>query len=304
MKTLKLLDRLSRNATLLFEVINELGNGSGSRDRGYIYASRQYMADRLHCSTRTITRAMLELKRAGYVHERRMGRGLNNRIYIAAIQSGNNEGGNKSAGTEAETICQVKSGQIVTSHNNPYIDKNTSTSIYPQGISQNDKTEQSAEKPAFVTPAGKSENSQDKRQDRTKHASTPRSPRFDRIARKMAARSKYYALLSARLKLSEPEYWAGNFCEFRDEYEAVVSSTRVIANAMSSGRKIAVNGALLHPEEYWLPLNAALTPEVIWEAMSRWNTARMNGAIRNPNAYLLAVIYNACVDRQLARDVV
>lgn len=291
MKTLKLLDRLSRNATLLFEVINELGNGSGSRDRGYIYASRQYMADRLKCSTRTITRTMHELKAAGYIAEKRMGRGLNNRIYIVERYQRGNDGTRN---------CPVKNGQIVTSQYNSLRDKINNTSILPQDSKSDDPTTDPA---MIATPASGIENSLS-RHDRTKTASTPRSPRIDRKARKLEAREKYLGLLAARLRLSDAAFWASNYCEYRDEYEAVVSLARLIANAIGSGRKIAVNGALLYPEDYWQPLQAALSPDVIWEVLTRWDIARTRADIRNSNAYLLAVIYNACVDRQLARDVV
>ena len=292
MGTMKLLDNLSRNATVLFEVLCELSNCKSSRDRGYTYASRQYLADRLKCSTRTITRTMQELKRAGYVTEKRMGRGLNNRIYIAAVRI-------ETEATAGGAICPVKNGQIVTSQYNPLRDKINNTSILPQDSKSDDPTTD----PAMIATPASDENSLS-RHDRTKHASTPRSPRIDRKARKLEARKKYLGLLAARLRLSDAAFWASNYCEYRDEYEAVVSLARLIANAIGSGRKIAVNGALLYPEDYWQPLQAALAPDVIWEVLTRWDIARTRADIRNSNAYLLAIVYNACVDRQLARDVV
>lgn len=290
MGTMKLLDNLSRNATVLFEVLCELSNCRSSRDRGYTYASRQYLADRLKCSTRTITRTMHELKAAGYIVEKRMGRGLNNRIYIV----GRNQHGN-----DGTRNCPVKNGHSVASQYNPLRDKINNTSILPQDSKSDDPTTD----PAMIATPASDENSLS-RHDRTKHASTPRSPRIDRKARKLEARKKYLGLLAARLRLSDAAFWASNYCEYRDEYEAVVSLARLIANAIGSGRKIAVNGALLYPEDYWQPLQAALSPDVIWEVLTRWDIARTRADIRNSNAYLLAVIYNACVDRQLARDVV
>ena len=73
---------IGRTAALLYQVLRELSSGEGSRARGYVYAGREYLAEICRCSDRTVRRALRELSDAGLIRDVRMGRGLNNRIYL------------------------------------------------------------------------------------------------------------------------------------------------------------------------------------------------------------------------------
>lgn len=73
---------MSRTAYALYSILQELSGGSGSKGKGYVYASRETLAEYLHCSDRTARKAIRELESLGLIRDVRMGQGLNNRIYL------------------------------------------------------------------------------------------------------------------------------------------------------------------------------------------------------------------------------
>ena len=112
---------IGQTAALLYQVLRELSFGEGSKRRGYVYASRDTLAGYCRCSERTIRRAIRELEEAGLIRDERMGRGLNNRIYVASSGSG--------------TPVQSRPDKNAHSHYNSKETNSSDISIHPQTMS-------------------------------------------------------------------------------------------------------------------------------------------------------------------------
>ena len=134
-----------------------------------------------------------------------------------------------------------------------------------------------------------------RRADRTKSAATPRQSRIDHAARRKAARAYILRIVLQRLQLDNLTVWH-KFCEWQDDYSAILNAARTFADAISGAQRISVRGVGYSPDQYGELLARTLTPALFVEALDRIRLARARAAIHDTTRYLLATVYNLCAE--------
>lgn len=317
---------MSRTAYALYSILRELNSGTGSRERGYVYASRETLAEYLRCSDRSVRKVVRELESLGLIRDVRMGRGLNNRIYLLD----ENVTGNNSRNSDSPRGDNVHSRteKSDTSHNNTielnsYDVSSIQQKTAPSGLMEGGKlaaytaavtaTIERAKASAAATAAGtatgqnqkqeheyeqhqKPENKPQKQPERRKTAPTPKQPRADRKARKAAARAKYAALLRQRLTLTAEEA----VLDADGSLERMAGATvEMLADVLARGANIKVSGSYLSIDDYWREVQS-LTVDGLTCVMDRVEAVRISEGIRNYTGYLCAALYNECAFRRLS----
>lgn len=274
---------IGRTAALLYQVLRELSSGEGSRARGYVYAGREYLAEICKCSDRTVRRALRELSDAGLIRDVRMGRGLNNRIYLEAVPS----------------VPSRPDKTSVTHYNAKETKAKQALSIHPQKEEPNapaarvdDGCIERNSKPvlspwetvegAFSTSAKKGK-------------PTPKRPRRRSTEAKREARQRYADALRQRLFYGESGQTLAMLDDDGSRSAAAETAIALIADAVSTGRNVRVSGAYLNAAQYW-DVVQWLDLDALETVLDRVNHAEN---VRNLTGYLYASLYNECALRRL-----
>ena len=267
---------LSRSAMLAYNVLEALSNASAARGKSYTYISRKSLGERIGRSERTAQRAVKELERERLVVVKRMGRTLNDHIFVFPPRMPQEEkerqvkaadhsvyGAAKAPAAAATPSCPAASmaGQEpskMAGHNN-----NGSQKI------NNNRIDKS------INP-GKT---------MKKGRATPRQVRINKAEREKIVR-KYRDFFQNSLRLEEiRKEWV-----YVDNTKDVAALEKVIdfmANTMARKTKIAVNGTLLTPLQ-WFEVAKHLKDEDVFRIIYKMPRYKA----RNPQAYLLSAIYN------------
>lgn len=276
---------IGKTAAFVYQVLRELSAGEGTRARGYIYAGREYLAEVCRCSDRTVRRALRELSDAGLIRDVRMGRGLNNRIYL--LSQTNN----------GISVQSRPDKSVHSQYNAKETNSNIDISIHQQktdapeartdGQSESASTMRAeAHTKADSTPLTASAN---------KGKPTPKRPRNDRAERRRAARARYAEALRARLFLGESGQTLAMLDDDGSRSAAAEAAIAMLSDGLSAGRNIKVSGSYLTAAQYWEMVQyidlAAL--EAVLERVNRAEN------VRNLTGYTLASLYNECMWRRL-----
>ena len=271
---------IGRTAALVYQVLRELSTGSGSKDRGYVYAGREYLASVCKCSERTIRRAMRELSAAGLIRDVRMGRGLNNRIYLEPAQN-----------------VHSRPDKNAHFHNNAKETKPIQAiSIYPQKEEPNAPAARMDGHEYDLKPSVRPQ------EPSTAHVSTPakgmptpKRPRNDRAERRRAARAQYAEALRKRLFLGESGRTLAMLDDDGTRSAAAEAAITMLSDGLAANRNIKVAGAYLTAAQYWAMVQW-LDLDTLETVMERVNRA---DNVRNLTGYLYASLYNECAFRRL-----
>lgn len=279
---------IGRTAALLYQVLRELASAEGSQRRGYVYASRETLASYCRCSDRTIRRAVHELEAASLIRDVRMGRGLNNRIFV-----------NVQSRPDKMSTSQYNSHETNTSNISVYPTNRTEAAPEARQMDryykrvETVKAEHAAMRPLqadgqpLAAPMGKGK-------------PTPKRPRNDRKERRKAARARYADALRKRLFSGE----SGQTLAFLDDdgsrSAAAETAITMLSDALAAGRNFKVAGTYLTPGQFW-DVVQYLDLAALESVLDRVNHA---DNVRNLTGYLYASLYNECAYRRLSAQVV
>lgn len=278
--------QLSQSAILVYGVLEGLSRASAARGKPYTYISRKAIGERIGRSERTAQRAVKELEQAGLVAVKRRGRTLNDHIFVFPPQmpEGEKEGKVKAAdhsiygavtapapSSQAPSMAyQGPSKMSCHINNTQKINKNKDLSILP--VNDDEKSHEEV---------------------KGKGRPTPKRPRLSPEERQKV-KNRYRDYLRERLEF---EALRRDIVIPFEDADALAKIIDLIANAMAAKGKIAVNGVLLSPSEYWYVVKN-LTQEsalnIIYKQANFKN-------VKNPRAYLLATLYNEALQDVLSR---
>ena len=257
---------ISNTAMLVYGLLEGLSKASANRGKAYTYISRKSIAERVGKCERTARKAVKELEAVGLISIKRMGRGLNDRIFVFEPQANQLEKEQKAAGADL-SVYRSKVAEIAALNVNPKkVIKNTDKSICPH------KTETTAAQPqekGRTAPKGRPTN---KRPRRTK----------EQI---QEMRKRYREYLEDKLNYIQ------NCCSLlttSEDCDALDNAIEMLVNTLTSKRKIKVNGCYLTTEQYWNVIKN-ITEENVFRVISKLGHA-VN--VKNTTAYFLASLYN------------
>ena len=279
---------IGRTAALLYQVLRELACAEGSKRRGYVYASRATLASYCRCSDRTISRAIRELEAASLIRDVRMGRGLNNRIYV-----------NVQSRPDKTSVSQYNSTE--TNSSDISIHPTNRTEAAPEARQMDGyykRVETVKAEHAVVRP--RQAEGQPLAAPMGKGKPTPKRPRNDRKERRKAARAQYADALRKRLFYGE----SGRTLAFLDDdgtrSAAAETAITMLSDALAAGRNFKVAGTYLTPGQFW-DVVQYLDLAALESVLDRVNHA---DNVRNLTGYLYASLYNECAYRRLSAQVV
>lgn len=257
---------ISNTAKVVYGLLDGLACASARKGKPYTYISRQSIAERCNVCEKTARTAIKQLKAVGLIVEKRMGRGLNNHIYVIAPNAPKDEARKTIEGADHSIYHSraVKNPSVYT--NAEKVNNSDSKTIYP---AQDDKG---------ITPA--------------KGRPTPKRPRRN-IEEQRKIKKRYKDYLNSRLRVEEMRK---DMCATGEEVEALEKTIEVIAQTMASKGKIAVNGALLLPSQWWYAVKN-LTQETIINLI--YSVQRAEN-VRNRRAYFLACLYNSAIQETIS----
>ena len=258
---------ITNTARVIYGLLDGLSQASARNGKPYTYISRESIAKRVGVCEKTVRNALKQLKAVGLITEKRMGRGLNNHIFVFLPQAPQEEKEKKVAAAD-HSIYQSSSVNSSTFYTNTekVIKSHIDKSIYPV----KEDNAPTAQNKGTTAPKGKPTN---------------KRPRVNLKAKEQAKR-KYKEYLYKRLKVEEMlnDMWSDN----TSEIEAIKKCIELIANACVSKGNIYVNGALITSQAWWYVVKN-ITQDSIIELI--YKIAKTNN-IRNWKAYMLSAIYN------------
>ena len=274
---------LSNTAMLVYGLLDGLSKASAKRGKPYTYISRRSIGERIGKSERTAQRAVKELERANLIMVKRMGRNLNDHIFVFAPKTTQEE---KTATVETANHSVYVSGLNTAKVSCPIV--NTKKVISNQvDISINPENQR-------LTASNRQD---DKGFTPKKGRPTNKRPHKD-IAKETALRKHYTDLLKKQLDYEE--YRRGMSMLYDDaeiHIQALNKMIALMANFMSGNSKVMVNGALLTKNQWWDIAKEATQEQIlniIWKIPHFQN-------VRKPQAYLLACIYNSALHETLMK---
>ena len=328
---------ISATAARVLYHINRLVHASrmkGIRDgRGipYSYASREAIAQRVGRSSRTIARAMAELKAARLIDVKRTRH--NAHVYICYAsdgtsgydKNGTSNNNNKNINIQGNLSIHVSDkdmadGQTVMDGllenvSEPHMASDTVKAAAAHGrptgqpratVKATGSGSVEAPRPAGCpTPSilPRPTGSVMAEGQQTKGRPTPKRPRISK-AEQEEARNRYKRHLMNRLRGLMPSEFAYDLSDKAEadlynaecaRYEAI---TDMIADALSvPSCAIRVNGVTLTREQYWNIIkhigNSDTIRDLITRLYGEWLSRPAANGIKNPRAYMLASVYNA-----------
>ena len=257
---------ISNTAMLVYGLLEGLSKASANRGKAYTYISRKSIAERVGKCERTARKAVKELEAVGLISIKRMGRGLNDRIFVFEPHTPQLEREQKAAGIDL-SVYRSRVAEIAALNVNPEkVIKNTDMSICPT------KNETAAAQP------------QEKGRTASKGRPTNKRPRRTKEQIK-EQRKRYREYLED--KLSYIEHRRGLYTTTED-CDSLDNAIELLVNALISKRKIKVNGCYLNTEQYWNVIKN-ITDDNIFRVISKLGHAVH---VKNTTAYFLASIYN------------
>lgn len=267
---------ISNTAMLVYGLLDGLSKASGSQQKGYTYISRQSIAERIHKCERTARKAVKELEAVGLIKVKRMGRGLNDRIFVFAPNTPAAEKEGKVEGADLSVYrTETAKNAALIDNTQKAINNHIDISINPANATDN------AAKPQM------------KGQTAPKGRPTNKRPQRN-VEERQRLRKKYRDYLRQQLKVEE---YDKDIFTYYEDVEALKKMVDLMANTMVSKAKIMVNGALITNQQWWyvvknISQNAIL--DIIWAIPKYQN-------VRNLHAYLLATIYNTAIQEQISK---
>ena len=255
---------LSSTAILVYGVLDGLSRASLKRGKPYVYISRASIGERIGKSERTARRAVKELERANLIVIKRMGRNLNDHIFVFAPKTPQDS---KEAIVETANHSVYMTAQKRTEMSAPYsntekvIKNNADISILPDN--------------------------EDKGRTQPKGKPTNKRP-HNNVEERQRLRKQYREYF--RKRLGYEEYKKDILTTF-DDVDALAKVIELMANAMASKGKIMVNQTLLTPQQ-WFYVVKNIEQEQILDIIAKIPYMKN---VRKPQAYLLACIYNSAM---------
>lgn len=267
---------ISNTAMLVYGLLDGLSKASKSQQKGYTFISRQSIAERVHKCERTARKAVKELEAVGLIKVKRMGRGLNDRIFVFAPHT-----------PEAEQEAEMEGANYDVYRSEP---------VKVAALNMNTQKAIENHIDISINPVNEADNAakpQIKGQTEPKGRPTNKRPHRN-IEERQRIRAKYRELL--RQQIGYEEIRRDIFLNYEDS-NAVAKIIELMANAMASKAKIMVNGALITNMQWWYVVKN-ISQEAIWDII--WKMPHYEN-VRNMNAYLLATIYNAALQEQIRK---
>lgn len=256
---------ISNTAMLVYGLLEGLSKASANRGKAYTYISRKSIAERVGKCERTARKAVKELEAVGLISIKRMGRGLNDRIFVFEPQTPQMEKEHKVAVADL-SVYRSKVAEIAALNTNSEKVIISDKSIHPH------KTETTAAQPqenGHTAPKGRPTN---KRPRRTKE-------------QLQELRKRYREYMEDKLNYIENCY---SIFSCSEDCIALDNAIEMLVNALISKRKIKVNGCYLTTEQYWNVIKN-ITEENVFNVISKLGHA-VN--VKNTTAYFLASLYN------------
>ena len=270
---------LSNTAMLVYGLLDGLSKASAKRGKAYTYISRRSIGERIGKSERTAQRAVKELERANLIMVKRMGRNLNDHIFVFSPMTTQEE---KTATVETANHSVYVSGLNTAKMSCPII--NTQKVINKQ-----DDISIIPENQRFSVSNRKEDNGFTPKKGRP----TNKRPRKD-IAKETALRKHYTDLLRKQLKYDDYRH---SIFTMGEDVDALDKMIALMANFMSGSTKIMVNGALLTKLQWW-DVAKNITQEGILNIIAKIPYFEN---VRKPQAYLLACVYNSALHETLMK---
>ena len=269
--------QLTNTERVIYGLLDGLSQASARNGKPYTYISRASIAQRVGVCEKTVRTALKRLNSVGLITEKRMGRGLNNHIFVFL----------------PKTPKEEKQEKVKSADHNYYHSRTVNNSAF------NTNTEKVI-KPLIdksINPANDTDNAptaQIKNSDlRRKDKPTNKRPSVNK-ADKQKAKQRYKEYLLKKWKVEENKY---SLFDGLDEYTAIMKVIELISNVMSSKGKLMVNGCLMLPSQWWYVVKE-ISIETLQELIYKLEMARN---VKNYRAYLLASIYNSALEETLQR---
>lgn len=260
---------LSNTSRVIYGLLEGLSRASAANGKPYTYISRQSIADRCGVCEKTVRNALKQLNAVGLITEKRMGRGLNNHIFVFLPKTPQEEK-KKTVEAADHSIFQSRTVKNPVLYNNgEKVINSIDRSIYPT----NDNKD--AASPQNTAPKGKPTN---------------KRPRINYDAKKKA-KQRYKEYLYQRLKVNELKeewIWVNDIDRLNSEIDSIEKTIELIASIAAGKGKIMVSGALLSSQAWWYGVKN-ITQDRIFETLRRVYDAK---SVKNRKAYLLASLYN------------
>jgi hypothetical protein len=210
----------------------------------------------------------------GLITEKRMGRGLNNHIFVFL----------------PKTPKEEKQEKVKSADHNFYHSRTVNNSAFNTNT---EKVNNSIDCQSIHTNEDKAATPQIKNSvsvARSKGKPTNKRPRINYEAKKKA-KQRYKEYLYQRLKVNELKeewIWVNDIDRLNNEIDSIEKIIEVIASIAAGNGKIMVNGALLSSQAWWYGVKN-ITQDRILETLNRVYNAK---SVKNRKAYLLAALYN------------
>ena len=265
---------LTNTARVIYGLLDGLAQASARNGKPYTYISRESIAKRVGVCEKTVRTALKQLKSVGLITEKRMGRGLNNHIFVFLPKEPQEEK-QKKVETADHSIYQSRTVKNAAFNTNGkkvienYIDK----SIYPHNDTDNAPT---AQNKGITAPKGRPTKKQTKRT----------------IEERRQIKKRYKEYLIKKLELEE---FKNDLLSYGDDIEALEKIIELMSNTMAAKGKIMVNGALMMPAQWWYVAKNLTQDSAINVIVKVGRTPN----IKNYRAYMLSSIYNAALTETL-----
>lgn len=261
---------LSSTAILVYGVLDGLSRASLKRGKPYVYISRASIGERIGKSERTARRAVKELERANLIVIKRMGRNLNDHIFVFAPKTPQDS---KEAIVETANHSVYMTAQKRTEMSAPYsntekvIKNNADISILPDN--------------------------EDKGRTQPKGKPTPKRMRIN-VEERQRIRKHYRDYF--RKQLGYEEYKNDMLTSF-DDADALSKIIDFMANTMANKGQIYINGTLITPQQWFYVVKNIEQDDIIEliAQIPKWKN------VRKPQAYLLACLYNSALHSTLLK---
>lgn len=269
--------RISHTAMIIYGMLASLSNAAVSKQKGYVFISRRSIAAKVNKCERTARKCVKELESVGLIHIKRMGRGLNDRIWVLPPHCPQEEAEQKIANSDL-SIYRSKTAKVAALNINTEKANNNHVDIPINPTNQRLSVAQCSEDKGFTARKGRPTN---------------KRPRKN-VVKEMETRQHYINLLKDKLKFEEYKH---DLFVMREDIEAFNKLIILIANYMSSNTKIMVNGTLITKKQWW-EVAKNITQDRILRIIEKIPYFEN---VRKPQAYLLACIYNSALQEILMK---
>ena len=268
--------RLTNTARVIYGLLDGLSQASARNGKPYTYISRASIAERVGVCEKTVRTCLKSLKSCGLIAEKRVGRGLNNHIFVFSPKQPQEEK-QKKVETADHSIYHSRTvkNAVLYTNTKKVITNTIDKSIYPANED--------------IAPTAQIKNSVSSR----KGKQTNKRPRVN-IEEKQKAKKRYKEFLIRKWRIEEDKF---SLFDDIDEYKAIEKIIELISNVMSSKGKIMVNGSLILPSQWWYVVKE-ISVRTIQELLFKLESARN---VKNYRAYLLAAIYNSALEETLQK---